>query len=56
MTDDQLPNAQTSDGIELIEHQLTEQEVVPIVYWQLAHRWQNYTLPVAPGYFWSPQE
>jgi hypothetical protein len=33
--------------IRTIEHQLTQDEVVPVVYWQALHRWQNWCLPVA---------
>jgi hypothetical protein len=32
--------------IQTTEHQLTQDEVVPIVYWQVLHRWQNWCLPV----------
>lgn len=30
-----------------IEHQLNRDEVVPIIYWQVLHRWKNWILPVA---------
>jgi hypothetical protein len=33
--------------IQTTEHQLTQDEVVPVVYWQFLHRWQNLCLPVA---------
>src|ERR1039457_6393584 len=33
--------------VQTIEHQLTQDEVVPVVYWQFLHRWQNLCLPVA---------
>ena len=33
--------------IQTIEHQLTQDEVVPIVYRQVLHRWQTWCLPVA---------
>jgi hypothetical protein len=42
----QLTDGVAPEGIELMEHQLTREEVVPIVYWQLAHRWQVFILPV----------
>ena len=32
--------------IETTEHRLTQEEVVPVVYWQVFHRWQNWILPV----------
>ena len=33
--------------IQTIEHQLTQDEVVPVFYWQALHRWQIWCLPVA---------
>jgi hypothetical protein len=33
--------------IQTIEHQLTQDEVVPVFYSQALHRWQNWCLPVA---------
>jgi hypothetical protein len=33
--------------VRTIEHQLTRDEVVPLVYRQFLHRWQNWGLPVA---------
>jgi hypothetical protein len=33
--------------IKTTEHQLTRDEIVPVVYWQFLHRWQNLCLPVA---------
>jgi hypothetical protein len=32
--------------IQTIEHQLTQDEVVPVFYWQVFRRWQNWCLPV----------
>jgi hypothetical protein len=32
--------------IQTTQHQLTQDEVVPVVYWQFLHRWQNWCLPV----------
>jgi len=32
--------------IQTIEHQLTQDEVVPVFYRQVLHRWQNWCLPV----------
>jgi hypothetical protein len=33
--------------IQTTEHRLTQDEVVPVFYWQILHRWQNWCLPVA---------
>jgi hypothetical protein len=32
--------------VQTVEHQLTQDEVVPVVYWQAFHRWQTWILPV----------
>ena len=32
--------------IQTTKHQLTQDEVVPVFYWQLFHRWQNWCLPI----------
>ena len=29
--------------VQTVEHQLTQDEVVPVVYWQVFHRWQNWS-------------
>lgn len=41
-----------SDGVPPVlvtslEHRLTKEEIVPVVYRQVFHRWQNWLLPVA---------
>jgi len=46
MTDISAPVPE-SVNIQTIEHQLTQEEVVPVVYWQIFRRWQNWILPVA---------
>ena len=28
--------------IQTIEHHLTQDEIVPVFYWQILHRWQNW--------------
>ncbi len=33
--------------VQTTEHRLTQDEVVPVVYRQVLHRWQNWCLPVA---------
>jgi hypothetical protein len=45
MSDPKVPGS-PSIHIQTTEHQLTQDEVVPIVYWQFLHRWQNWCLPV----------
>jgi hypothetical protein len=45
MTDVSPPD-QDSVHIQTTEHQMTQEEVVPVVYWQVIHRWQNWILPV----------
>lgn len=45
MTGDQQTERPPSDSIELIEHQLTREEVVPLYYWQVSRRSQFYLLP-----------
>jgi len=45
MTDVSQPD-QDSVRIRTIEHQLTQEEVVPVVYRQVFQRWQNWILPV----------
>jgi hypothetical protein len=32
--------------VQTTEHQLTQDEVVPVFYWQAVRRWQNWCLPV----------
>jgi hypothetical protein len=32
--------------IQTTQHQLTQDEVVPVFYWQIVQRWQNWCLPV----------
>lgn len=44
MTDISAPNAE-SVHIQTTEHQLTQDEVVPVVYRQFSSRWQNWILP-----------
>lgn len=43
------PTVASSPSIHIhtIEHQLTKDEIFPIFYWQVLHRWQNWCLPVA---------
>jgi hypothetical protein len=46
MSDPADPSS-SSIHIRTTEHQLTKDEVVPVVYWQVFHQWQNWCLPVA---------
>jgi len=39
---DESPSGQN----DLVEHQLTRDEVVPFFYWQVLHSWKNYVLPL----------
>jgi hypothetical protein len=43
------PEVRSSPSIHIrtTEHQLTQAEIVPVVYWQAFHRWRNWCLPVA---------
>lgn len=45
MTDDSSTNP-APIHIQTSEHQLTQDEVVPVAYWQALHRWQYWILPV----------
>ena len=44
---DPAGSASSSVHIRTTEHQLTQDEVVPVVYRQAFHRWQTWCLPVA---------
>jgi hypothetical protein len=44
---DPTPAGSPSIRIQTTEHQLTQDEVVPVFYWQVRRRWQNWCLPVA---------
>ena len=46
MTEISAPDPE-SVHIQTTEHQLTQEEVVPVVYRQFSSRWQNWTLPAA---------
>jgi hypothetical protein len=46
MSDPEGPSS-SSVQIRTTEHQLTQDEVVPVVYWQIFHQWRNWCLPVA---------
>jgi hypothetical protein len=45
-----MTDVSTTDGesvrIRTTEHRLTQEEVVPVVYRQVVHRWQNWILPL----------
>src|ERR1019366_5508838 len=45
MTDDSSTNP-APVHIQTAEHQLTQNEVIPVAYWQALHRWQYWILPV----------
>ena len=32
--------------IQTTEHQLTQDEIIPVFCWQIVQRWQNWCLPV----------
>jgi hypothetical protein len=40
------PTGSPSIHIQTTEHRLTQDEVVPVFYWQAFRRWQNWCLPV----------
>jgi hypothetical protein len=44
---DRPPHDPASLHVTCVEHQLTRDEIVPVVYWQVARIWQNWVLPVA---------
>jgi len=44
---DATGNGSPSNDIQLKEHQLTREEVVPVVHWQQTRTWHIYILPVS---------
>jgi len=41
------PTGPESSHVQTTEHRLTQEEVVPVFYGQVFHRWQNWVLPIA---------
>lgn len=43
---DPMMDGSPSTHIQTTEHQLTQDEIIPVFYWQIVQRWQNWCLPV----------